>query len=134
MNITNERPVMVFKKDNKYSIGISKKKQDGSYENAYIKVEFNKNVELEDRTMIKIKHGWLSFYNWEYQGNKGTTWVIRCNEFEKVEEYEKDPMASEIKINKVEQKKDPFEEFGESIKTESNIGEQIKIEPEDLPW
>ena len=134
MNITNERPVMVFKKDNKYSIGISKKKQDGSYENAYIKVEFNKDVELEDRTMITIKNAWLSFYNWEYQGKKGTTWVIKCSEFEKVEEYEKDPMASEIKINKVEQKKDLFEEFGESIKTESQIGEQIKIEPEDLPF
>lgn len=131
MNITNERPVMVFKKDNKYSIGISKKKQDGSYENAYIKVEFNKNVELEDRTIIKIKHGWLSFYNWEYQGNKGTTWVIRCNEFEKVEEYEKDPMASEIKINKVEQT-NPYEEL--NVKTESNIGEQIQINPEDLPF
>lgn len=131
MNITNERPVMVFKKDNKYSIGISKKKQDGSYENAYIKVEFNKNVELEDRTIIKIKHGWLSFYNWEYQGNKGTTWVIRCNEFEKVEEYEKDPMASEIKINKVEQT-NLYEEL--NVKTESNIGEQIQIDSSELPF
>ena len=117
MNITNERPVMVFKKDNKYTIGISKKKQDGSYENAYIKIEFNKDVELEDRTMITIKNAWLSFYNWEYQGKKGTTWVIRCNEFEQVE-----------------QEKNPFEEFGDSIKTESEIGEQIQITDEDLPF
>ena len=117
MNITNERPVMVFKKDNKYSIGISKKKQDGSYENSYIKIEFNKDIKLENRTMITIKNAWLSFYNWEYQGKKGTTWVIRCSEFDLAEE-----------------KKDVFEQFGESIKTESEIGEQIEITDDDLPW
>lgn len=28
----------------------------------------------------------------------------------------------------------PFKDFGDNIKTESQIGEQIKIEPEDLPF
>lgn len=118
MNVINDRPVMVFKKDNKYTIGISKKKKDNTYEKAYIKIEFGKDIELEDRTLITIKNAWLDFYNWEYQGKKGTTWVIKCSEFEKQQNEEKDP----------------FEEFGNSISTESQIGEQIEIMPDDLPF
>lgn len=82
MNITNNRAVMVFKNENKYVVGLSKKKQNGEYENAYIKIEFNKDVELEDKTLIEIKNAWLSFYNWEYDGKKGTTYFIKCSEFE----------------------------------------------------
>lgn len=108
MQITNDRPVMVFKKDNKYSVGVSKKKKDGSYENAYIKIEFNKDIELEDKTLIQIKNAWLDFYNWEYEGKKGTTFLVRCSDFEKVDNY--------------------------NIKTESNIGNQINISDNDLPF
>ena len=82
MNITNNRAVMIFKNENKYVVGLSKKKQNGEYENAYIKIEFNKDVELEDKTLIEIKNAWLSFYNWEYEGKKGTTYFIKCSEFE----------------------------------------------------
>jgi hypothetical protein len=118
MNVINDRPVMVFKKDNKYIIGISKKKKDNTYEKAYIKIEFGKDIELEDKTLIKIKNAWLDFYNWEYEGKKGTTWVIKCNEFEKQQN----------------EGKDPFEEFGNNITTESDIGQQIQITDEDLPF
>lgn len=111
MNIVNERPVMVFKKENKYIVGVSKKKQNGEYENAYIKIEFNKDAELEDKTLIKIKNAWLSFYNWEYEGKKGTTYYIKCSDFEIVGETQ-----------------NQFKEFNEEHQ------EELKITDEDLPF
>lgn len=116
MNIINNRPIMVFKKDNKYNISISKKKQDGSYETAYMKIEFNKDVELKDRQLINIKNAWLDFYNWEYENKKGTTWFIRCSEFEIENKQEENPYA-EMKT-----------------KVESDIGEEIRIEDDELPF
>ena len=86
MKIIEEKPIKVFKKDKKYLMSIGNKKQDGTYENAYIGLRFNKDVELDNETMIYINNAWLSFYKWEYQDKKGTTWFIRCSDFKKVEE------------------------------------------------
>lgn len=119
MEIINNRPIMVFKKDNKYNIGISKKKKDGSYETAYMKIEFNKDTKIEDRQLITIKNAWLDFYNWEYENKKGTTWYIRCSEFE-------------IYNKENNEEKNPFGEM--KTKVETDIGEQIEITDEDLPF
>lgn len=86
MNISNDYAVMVFKNDNKYSICVSNKKSDGTYEKAYFPIQFNKGIELEDRTKIYIKKAWLSFYKWEYQDKKGTTFFIKCSDFETLKE------------------------------------------------
>lgn len=117
MEVVSNREDIVFRNDYNgntfYSIGISKKKQDGKYENGYINVRFKKDVELENRTKIKIKKAWIDFYC----KDRKTFPYIFVSEFEIVEE-----------------KKDPFEEFGNSIKTESEIGQQIEITDDDLPW
>ena len=46
MNLATDKPQMIFRKDFKdkifYSMGMSKKKQDGSYEKTYIPVQFKK--------------------------------------------------------------------------------------------
>lgn len=42
--------------------------------------------------------------------------------------------VTQIKQFKETESSDPFKEFGESIKTESQIGEQIEINPDDLPF
>ena len=65
MNISNDKNVMIFKQDKKYVVGISKKNKNGEYERAYFPIQFNQGVELENKTLIKIKNAWLSFYNWE---------------------------------------------------------------------
>lgn len=117
MEIISNKEEMVFKNEYNgkvfYSIGISKKNQDGKYENGYINVRFKKDVELDNQTKIKIKKAWIDFYC----KDRKTFPYIFVSEFEPVEE-----------------KKDPFEEFGNSIKTESEIGQQIEISEEDLPW
>ena len=61
MKITGN--VTVFKNDKGfYSIGVSNKNMDGTYENAYITAQFKKGVELENKAKIDIKNAFLSFY------------------------------------------------------------------------
>lgn len=63
MNVSNDYPVMIFKNDNGYySIGLSKKNQDGTRANGYMPCQFKKGVELENQTRIYIKSAWLNFY------------------------------------------------------------------------
>ena len=124
MNITSDKEYIVFKNDKgKYSISISKKNADGTYESTYIPIQFNKDVEVEDRARIKIKTAWLSFYKItkEFKGGRQTTPVffIRCSEFEKEEVSPEPP-------------KNPYEEF--ATKTQFDVGHQIQIDESDLPF
>ena len=58
MNIQTDKMQMVFRRDTdygtNYTIGMSRKKQDGTYDNAYFPVQFKKNVELENKTNISF--------------------------------------------------------------------------------
>lgn len=67
MNIQTDKMQMIFRNDYKdggvaYVMGLSKKKKDGSYDNAYIPVQFKRDVSLANQTNIYIKKAWLSFY------------------------------------------------------------------------
>ena len=120
MNIINDKPVMIFKRDDgKYVVGVSKKNGE-EYENAYFPIQFNKGVEVHNKTQIKIKNAWLSFYNWNYEDKKGTTFFIKCSDFEEIDREEK----SETEILKEVVNGNPFEEFGQSI----------EISEDDLPF
>lgn len=114
MNIEQKYPVMIFRKDNKYTVGISNKKQDGSYENAYFPIQFNRGVELEDKTKIYIKNAWLSFYKWEHEGKKGTTFFIKCSDFETIDQT----IERIKKENSEEPQDDPYSMFGNSVTVE----------------
>lgn len=60
MNIIGK--TIVFKNDYGYSTTISKKNQDGSYDKMYVSLHFPIGEELENKTMIEIIDGFLSFY------------------------------------------------------------------------
>lgn len=61
MKITGE--ITIFKNDKGYySTGISNKLMDGSYENAYLPVQFKKGTELDNKDRIIINSAFLSFY------------------------------------------------------------------------
>lgn len=66
MNIECEKEKMIFRneKDGKayYSIGLSKKNQDGKYTSGYITCKFPKNANIENKTKIKILNAWLDFW------------------------------------------------------------------------
>ena len=116
MEIISNRDEMIFKNEYNgkvfYSIGISKKNQDGKYENGYINIRFKKDVELDNQTKIKIKKAWIDFYN----KDRKTFPYIFISEFDVIRMGDKNP----------------YEEL--NVKTESNIGEQIQITDEDLPF
>ena len=55
--------IVVFKNEKGlYSTTISNKKEDGTYENMYITVNFKKGTEIENKTKIEVRDGFLSFY------------------------------------------------------------------------
>ena len=87
MNVSTNRIFTIFKQENQYgtfySIGLSHKKQDGSYENGYMPVRFKKGVELNNQTRIEIKNAWIDFYK---DKNKATQTYIFINEFETTEQ------------------------------------------------
>ena len=109
---------MVFVKEYEgrklYSIGLSKKNKDGGYDNGYITARFRKDVELENKTRIKVVDSWLSFNTNE---NKTFPFVF-INEFEI--------------IGTAKPKEDAFKEFGDNLKTKRE--EQVEITDEDLPF
>lgn len=53
---------MIFRNDIGYSTSISRKKEDGTYENMFIPVSFRKGVEVQNKTKINIIDGFMSFY------------------------------------------------------------------------
>lgn len=119
MNIIEDKVKVVFRKDinNKasYSIGLSKKKENGEYENGYIPCRFKKDVTLENQTKIKIKSAWLDFYKVE----KKTFIYLFINEFEKVDK--------ELLTNQT------GEETTQSVDNFS-AGKDIELTDDDLPF
>ena len=71
--------IMLFKNDFGYSTSISNKKQDGTYDNMAISVQFRKGdmdaQKIPNKTKINIKDGFLSFYN-STAGDKKVKLVI----------------------------------------------------------
>lgn len=88
----------IFRKDFSgvpvYSIQLSNKKQDGTYDNAFMPVKFKKGIEIENKTDVDIKEWFPTFYR-----NKDNEPVIQLM----ITEYE------------IEKEKDAFEEFGEEV-------------------
>ncbi len=116
MNITTDRMHLVFRNEKNgkvfYAIGVSKKRQDGSYENAFIPVQFKKNVNLENQTNIYIKEAWLSFY--KTKDNKSVFYIF-INDYETVEQV-------------------AHKEYEYSSITTNEIPEEMTITDDDLPF
>ena len=121
MQVTSNSEEMIFRKDFNgkpvYSIGLSKKDKDGNYVNGYMSCNFKQGTDIPDKSKIKIKNAWISFY----LKDKQTIPTIFINDYEL------------ISVPKPKENENPFEEFGESIKTENEF-EQIEINDEDLPF
>lgn len=111
---------MVFRRDNEYgtyyTLGLSKKLDDDTYENGYIDCRFRKEVELDNMTKINIKDAWLSFYTKETaEGYKRTIPYIFINEFELADDMTDD-------------------DFEKSEALSDADAEQLEIDVDDLPF
>lgn len=61
MNITGK--IMIFKNNFGFYEGtISNKKQDNTYENMYVSINFNKCEAPENKTLINVTDGFIGFY------------------------------------------------------------------------
>ena len=101
MNITSLNTMIFVKEDENgkihYRAGLSSKKQDGTYDNAYIDVRMPKGTNIDDRTKINITKGFLSFYNYKDKESKQhTVWYIV------VQEYTMQEQLQEQEVYKVE--------------------------------
>lgn len=96
MEVISNREEMIFRseRDGKvsYAIGLSKKKDDGTYEKGFVAVRFRKDIELKDRTKIKIKEAWLDFYKID----KRTMPYIFINKFDMADDFEAIKQVSDI--------------------------------------
>lgn len=83
--ITGETFVNAFDSQygKRYSISLSKKNSDGTWENGYISAQFKKGVDLASSTKIDIKNAWLTFY--KSKENKYVPYVF-INDFEVLEQ------------------------------------------------
>lgn len=66
MNIECDKEKTIYRNEANgkalYSIGLSHKKQDGSWENGYMTCRFPKDADIPNKTKIKIVNSWLDFY------------------------------------------------------------------------
>lgn len=66
MNIEDNKTKTIFRNevDGKplYSIGLSHKKQDGSWESGYMTCRFPKDANIKNKQKIKIASAWIDFY------------------------------------------------------------------------
>lgn len=108
MNITSDRPIMVFKREYSgrvfYSLGLSKKDRNNNYINGYMACEFRKGVHLDDKTKIYLKNAFITFY----LKDKATVPYIKVLNFETVEET-------------IQNSKDIWSEFGEQVAIDDDM-------------
>jgi hypothetical protein len=112
----NDLPVRVYKDEKgKYSIAISKKVGE-EYVNKYYPVEFLKDVSLENKTEIIIKHAFMTWFDWNFEEKTGTKFIIKIIAFDKVEETKQDEVTPQ------------------NINEKWSAGKDITIPEEELPF
>lgn len=118
MNISSDKPYTIFRKEYKntvfYKVGLSRKKQDGMFENGYVDIRFKGNPSIPNKTKIYIKDAFLSFY---LTKDKHTIPYIQVMEWENVSEVvdkeHKDVNTTAVKMDDIEITEDDFPFWGD---------------------
>ena len=109
MNIQSDKPYTIYEKEYEtkkyYKVRLSKKKQDGNFENGYIDIQFKKDADIKNKEQIYIKNGFLTFYKTK---EDKTIPYIMVLDFTRVSE----------EIKKEEKATDPFVEFAKEVEDE----------------
>lgn len=115
MNIENERPVMIFRRDRdgkiNYVVGLSKKNEEGEYDRAYFPIRFKRGIEIENKTKILLINAFLTFDNWtDAEGNNKTFTYIMCTSYQLADEEEPKPKSgnTSFKADEIELSDDDF--------------------------
>ena len=115
MNIQDDKQFTIYEKEingvKYYRLQMSKKMQDGSYQNGYIDVKFAKCEPPKNRDRIYLKRAWISFY---LSKDKHTIPYVVCTEYETTEQVIRDSKKDIVKQEvKEDNPDDLFKEFGE---------------------
>lgn len=114
MNIQDDKQYTIYEKEingvKYYRLQISKKMQDGSYQNGYIDVKFAKCEPPKNRDRIYLKRAWISFY---LSKDKHTIPYVVCMEYETAEQVIRDSKKDIVKQEVKNDSGDLFKEFGE---------------------
>ena len=115
MNIQDDKQYTIYEKEINgakfYRLQMSKKTQDGSYQNGYIDVKFAKCEPPKNRDRIYLKKAWISFY---LSKDKHTIPYVVCTEYETTEQVIRDSKKDIVKQEvKEDNPDDLFKEFGE---------------------
>ena len=63
MHIKENEEVMIFKNDKGYySIGLNRKDRNGEYFYGYFPCQFKKDVDVPNKSRIRIRNAFISFY------------------------------------------------------------------------
>lgn len=115
MNITSNRPYTIYVKEygdkTFYRIGLSKKLQDGSYQNGYMDIRFKGKVNIKDKDKIYLTNAFLSFY---LSKDNHTIPYIQVMEYKTVADVVEETHVDIKEEDKEE--KDLFAEFGKEHK------------------
>lgn len=132
MNLNSDIAYTIFRNDVNdktfYKIGLSRKLQDGLFENGYMPIQFKKDADIPNQTKIFIRQAWLTFYNKKVSVNgsehKETVPYIFCNDFITVADRAKEarPDFDNMATSK------PLEE------KKTIYREDITITDDDLPF
>lgn len=114
MNIQDDKQYTIYEKEingvKYYRLQMSKKMQDGSYQNGYIDVKFAKCEPPKNRDRIYLKRAWISFY---LSKDKHTIPYVVCMEYETAEQVIRDSKKDIVKQEVKNDSDDLFKEFGE---------------------
>lgn len=114
MNIQDDKQYTIYEKEINgtkfYRLQMSKKVQDGSYQNGYIDVKFAKCEPPKNRDRIYLKRAWISFY---LSKDKRTIPYVVCMEYETAEQVIRDSKKDIVKQEVKNDSGDLFKEFGE---------------------
>lgn len=114
MNIQDDKQYTIYEKEINgtkfYRLQMSKKVQDGSYQNGYIDVKFAKCEPPKNRDRIYLKRAWISFY---LSKDKHTIPYVVCMEYETAEQVIRDSKKDIVKQEVKNDSDDLFKEFGE---------------------
>ena len=114
MNIQDDKQYTIYEKEingvKYYRLQMSKKMQDGSYQNGYIDVKFAKCEPPKNRDRIYLKRAWISFY---LSKDKHTIPYVVCMEYETAEQVIRDSKKDIVKQEVKNDSGDLFKEFGE---------------------
>ena len=64
-----------------YAVGVSSKKQDGTWVSSYLPTKFRKGIEVDNKARIDIKDGFLTTREYESNGEKKKVIELMVLEF-----------------------------------------------------